>query len=365
MPSTLGITEPQLDELLHPATPFRVQLPKITAQLAAYPTFSSTPALRADVKELTELVPKVASDTVTYATVQPFATKMAADVDDVWYGDYDRLQADIAAWQPPGSFEVHAAALRQTYQAFLAGGHEIEGAIYVLEGTGPSGAKQELIQASGDYQAATSQFVGHLSPNAQRAWNQLQSSPADQHFAATIQQGLNVALNNLRPPFLGNLTFAGQSMAPGLNYLADLNRLVTSASTDLSDTAAAQAHAARGRLIGELAFLTALAAICVGGVVVASRMLTRPLKKLADVAHRIRSGDFDTERLDEEGPQEIATTTEAFNEMTSTLKAVQGKAVALAAEDPSDPDLLTPLPGRTGQALAGLGRPSDLPNPRT
>ncbi len=347
----LGISEPQLDGLLHPATPFRVQLPKITAQLAAYPTFSSTPTLRADVKELSQLVPKVASGTVSFATVQPFATKMSSDIDDVWYGNYDRLQADIAAWQPPGSFEVHAAALRQTYQAFLAGGHEIEGAIYVLEGVGPSTAKQELIQASGNYQAATSQFVGHLSPNAQRAWHQLQASPADQRFAATIQQGLNVALNNLRPPFLGNLTFAGKSMSPGLNYLGALNLLVTSASTDLSNTAAAQAHAARGRLIGELAFLTALAAICVGGVVVASRMLTRPLTKLVGVAHRIRSGDFNTDRLDEEGPREIATTTEAFNEMTSTLKAVQGKAVALAAEDPSDPDLLTPLPGRTGQAL--------------
>ena len=80
-------------------------------------------------------------------------------------------------------------------------------------------------------------------------------------------------------------------------------------------------------------------------------MLTRPLTKLVGVAHRIRSGDFNTDRLAEEGPREIATTTEAFNEMTSTLKAVQGKAVALAAEDPSDPDLLTPLPGRTGQAL--------------
>ncbi len=83
----------------------------------------------------------------------------------------------------------------------------------------------------------------------------------------------------------------------------------------------------------------------------ASRVLTRPLKKLSDAAYRIRSGDFDTDPLEEDGPREIATTTGAFNEMSSTLKAVQGKAVALAAENLSDPDLLTPLPGRTGQAL--------------
>ena len=348
---SVGISESQLDGLLHAKVPFSVQLARVTSQIAAYPTFRSTPALRADVVQLRSMVPKVAADAVPYSVVQPFATKMAADIDDVWYGDYDRMQADIGVWQPPGSFEVHAAALMQTYQAFLAGGHEIEGAIYVLEGVGPADAKQELVQAAGDYQAATSQFNGHLSPKAQQAWDQLQSSPADRQFAATIQQGLNVALDNLRPPFFGNLTFAGDSMAPGLHYLAALNLLVTQASADLHDTAAAQAAAAKGRLVGELLFLGALAVVCLSGVVIASRVLTRPLKKLSDAAYRIRSGDFDSHRLDERGPREIATTTGAFNEMSSTLKAVQGKAVALAEENLSDPDLLRPLPGRTGQAL--------------
>src|SRR5665213_3575154 len=37
--------------------------------------------------------------------------------------------------------------------------------------------------------------------------------------------------------------------------------------------------------------------------------------------------------------------------MASTLKAVEAKAVALAAEDLSSPELLVPLPGRTGHAL--------------
>jgi hypothetical protein len=37
--------------------------------------------------------------------------------------------------------------------------------------------------------------------------------------------------------------------------------------------------------------------------------------------------------------------------MASTLKAVESRAVALAAEDFSHPELLVPLPGRTGHAL--------------
>ena len=37
--------------------------------------------------------------------------------------------------------------------------------------------------------------------------------------------------------------------------------------------------------------------------------------------------------------------------MTGTLQAVEAKAVALADEDLSSPQLLTPLPGKTGLAL--------------
>ncbi len=105
----VGVSEPELDTLLRQATPFRVQLTQVTSQIAAYPTFSSTPTLRADVTELEGLVPRVASDTVSFSTVHAFTNKMAADVDNIWYADYNRLQADISAWQPPGSFEVDAA----------------------------------------------------------------------------------------------------------------------------------------------------------------------------------------------------------------------------------------------------------------
>jgi diguanylate cyclase (GGDEF)-like protein len=349
---SIGISEPQLDTLLQQSTPFRVQLQHVTAQLAAYPTFSSTTQLRSDVSRVDSLLPGVENGTASYPDVHGFLTvKMAGDVNNLWYAAYNQQQSDIDAWQPPGSFEVHAAALRQTYAAFLAGGNEIEGGIYVLEGVGPSDSKQELVQAAGDFQTATSQFQGHLGPNAQQAWTTVQTSPADQHFAATIDQGLGVALNNERPPFLGNLTFAGASMTPSLHYLGDLDALVTAASTDLQNTSTAQANSATSRLVVELVFLALLAILCLGGIVVASRVLTRPLQKLAGAAHRIRSGDFDTERLDEQGPREIATTIGAFNEMSSTLKAVQTKAIALADEDLTNPDLLTPLPGRTGMAL--------------
>jgi diguanylate cyclase (GGDEF)-like protein len=347
----IGISEPVLDKLLNPSVPFSKQLAQGTATIAGFPTFSSTPTLRADVTELQAIIPKVAAKTVSFNDVHVFLTKMASDIDNIWYKDYNRLQVDVGSWQPPGTFEVHVSALRQTYQAFLAGGHEIEGAIFVLEGNGPADAKQELIQAAGEYQTATAEFKGQLSPDAKQAWQHLQTDPSDHQFAATIQQGLDVALTGSKPPFVNNATFAGSSMTPGVHYLGDLNKLVTSASQDLHDTALAQAATASGRLVGELLFLALLALVGFGGVIVGGRVLTRPLKKLAAAALQVHSGEFDLERLPDSGPREVVTTTEAFNDMALTLRAVEAKAVALAAEDLSDPELLIPLPGRTGHAL--------------
>jgi diguanylate cyclase (GGDEF)-like protein len=347
----IGISEPVLNQLLHPAVPFAQQLAQGTATIAGYPTFSSTPTMRADVRELQAMIPKVAAKKISFDNVHVFLDKMANDIDNIWYADYNRLQRDTASWQPPGSFEVHASALRQTYQAFLAGNQEIEGAIFVLEGIGPADAKQDLIQAAGEYQTATAEFAGQLSPKAELAWEHLQIDPSDRAFAATIQQGLTVALTGAKPPFVGNANFAGTSMTPGIHYLSDLNKLVTAASQDLHDTALAQASNATGKFVGEILFLALLALVSLGGVIVGGRGLARPLKKLAAGAQQVHSGNFDLERLPEAGPREVVIATDAFNDMASTLKAVEAKAVALAAEDLSDPELLTPLPGKTGHAL--------------
>jgi diguanylate cyclase (GGDEF)-like protein len=75
------------------------------------------------------------------------------------------------------------------------------------------------------------------------------------------------------------------------------------------------------------------------------------LKELATRAWQVQGGEFDLERLPHRGPREVVTATAAFNDMTSTLKALEAKAVALAAEDFDHPELFIPLPGRTGHAL--------------
>jgi diguanylate cyclase (GGDEF)-like protein len=65
----------------------------------------------------------------------------------------------------------------------------------------------------------------------------------------------------------------------------------------------------------------------------------------------VRAGDFDIPPLDVTGPKELSQATRAFNDMSSTLCAVQAHAVALSATNLDDPVLRTPLPGETGRAL--------------
>ncbi len=347
----LGVTESGLDTLLKPTVPFDVQLADESENLAQSPVFTATPDLRKDLATAIALIPEIQTRKATFAEVHAALTKMANDIDALWYRDFNRLQDNIATWGPPGVFEVHAAALYQAYQAFLAGGHEIEGGIYVLQGLGPADSKQELIQAAGEFESATREFSGHLTPTAQHVWNTIQTNPGDKAFAATIAQGLNVALHDLPPPFAGNLTFAGDSMRPGLTYLGDLDHLVTAASQDLSHSAALQAQHAGDAFVDRLIFLALLLIVCAVAVIATARFLTRPLTLLSKNALQVHAGNFDVPPIAETGPNEVVVTTSAFNDMAGSLQAVEAKAVALADEDLSNPQLLTPLPGKTGMAL--------------
>ena len=81
--------------------------------------------------------------------------------------------------------------------------------------------------------------------------------------------------------------------------------------------------------------------------------ISRPLAGIAEAAGAVREGNFDVAPLEEAGPQELASAAAAFNEMASTLRAVEAHAVALSGKDLDDPVLRTPLPGRTGRALQG------------
>jgi diguanylate cyclase (GGDEF)-like protein len=347
----LGISDTVLTAILQPAVPFRELLTQGAASIDGYPTFASTPTMQANATELKAVSLQVVAGTTSYAAVKAFVAKVGLDINNLWYAAYDHLQLDISVWQPPGSFGVHTSTLIQTYQAFLSGARLVGGVGQVLSNQGGIQAKQDLFEAAAVYAVAVGQFAGHLSPRAEAAWEAMQAKPANQGFELTIQQGLTFALSGDPSPFALDVKRYSAAMAPSLAYLVDLDNLVTAASRDLHDSALGQASKATRNFESEIVFLVVLALVCLVGVVMAGRVLTRPLRKLAARAQQVHDGDFDLERLPDTGPREVVTTTRAFNDMASTLKGVESRAVALAAEDLSAPELLIPLPGRTGQAL--------------
>lgn len=82
------------------------------------------------------------------------------------------------------------------------------------------------------------------------------------------------------------------------------------------------------------------------------RSVTGSISTLVRQARRVGEGDLDIESLPPEGPADMRVLTDAFNDMTETLRGVAERAEHLAAEGQDDPAASEhPLPGAIGAAL--------------
>ncbi len=350
--NTIGITE-QIVSLLVGINLMRgsISLPEAQHLLSSSQVFVSTPTLKADDLATLKLNAQIEAGHGDYATATATLDKFANALDSYWISKYQKLESDVSAWNPPGTFETHLSALRQTYATFDAGIYSDRDAIDVLEGIGGAAPKLQLTQESYEFQQASQQFLPNIGASGLAAWNKLNRDPHVQVFNQVIQNALKLVQNGGPAPFLTNEKAAGVAVRGAIYDVADLSNLVQSAANDLVNQANHEASVAKEDFILEIVFLLALLAFSIGGVLIVGRSLTKPLQALSGAALKIHSGDFDLEELDDAGPKEVATTTEAFNVMSTTLKAVERKTVALAEEDLEHADLSHPLPGKTGAAL--------------
>ena len=348
--TSVGLSTVQLDAVLEPSVPFAAQVDQTTADLAEFPVFASE-TLRSHIIQLHAVSQRVASNSISPAEVGAAVSQAQADVDRIWNTTYDGLRAHISAWSSSGSFGLQASTLTQIYQAFLSGGEAMRHAALILEGNEDPSARLGLFEAHGSFVAATDQFVRHLGSRGQVAWDAMQADPSRQEFTTVIDQASTIALDDGASPYAGDPVAAGVATERGLAYVNALDGLVIAASQDLRDAALGRASGATAELRREAVLMAVLAVVVATGVVVAGRVLTRPLMRLAARAQQVSGGEFDLVRLPESGARETVVATAAFNEMASTLKGVETRALALAAEDFSHPDLGVQLPGRTGRAL--------------
>ncbi len=328
-----------------------ISLPYAQHLLQSNPILQATPALKADDQANLQLDSQIEAGNGSYASATKILDHFANAIDNYWVSKYEQLGSYVSKWNPPGSFETHLATLRQTYASFDAGIYSDRSAIDVLEGIGGEAPKLMLMQEVFEFQQAASQFQNSLGPKALKAWKTLNSDPHVRSTQHIINQALSLAENGGKAPYLTNEKQAGIAVRLVIFDVADLSNLVQSAANDLVTQANHQANVAKKDFLLEIIFLLALLGFSVGGVLIVGGSLTKPLKALSGAALRIHSGDFDLEELEDRGPREVATTMEAFNVMSTTLKAVERKTVALAEEDLEHADLSNPLPGKTGQAL--------------
>ena len=130
-----------------------------------------------------------------------------------------------------------------------------------------------------------------------------------------------------------------------------LTHVVLASSVDLRTATADQADSATHALVVTYALTSLLLVLALGAVLILSRQVRRPLDHIVAAATSVQEGELDIPALDESGPKELALASAAFNEMASTLRAVQDQAIALSGGDLDNPVLRRQLPGRTGAAL--------------
>ncbi len=329
-----------------------ISLPHSAQLIRSDRVLSSTPTLRADSATYQKLISDLAVSTVNWQEAYSLSDSFSIDVDNLWLNEFRHLQSDVHSWNAPGQIETHLSALRELYGSYDAVIFADRDSINVQEGLGGLTDKIDLIQRTGQYSAAAAQFVHELGPLGRKAWDAMNSDPHHIRFEKTVMApALTLAEQGGTPPYLTDQLAAGIGARLAVNDVTDIAVVVESAAADLRNEATVQAADARNQFTFDVVFLAALIVISVGGVVLASRILTRPLGKLQDAARRIHDGDFDLETLPDTGPREVAATTGAFNVMATTLKAVERKTVALAEEDLNHADMQVTLPGRTGQAL--------------
>ena len=118
--------------------------------------------------------------------------------------------------------------------------------------------------------------------------------------------------------------------------------LSTSAENSLDD-------ANRRRQISQFSLLAAaFVALLTFAVVVL--LISKPMRRLADVAERISMGQLNVQ-IPETGPREIRTGARALNEALASLRHVESQAVAIAEQRLDDPVLDDAAPGALGSSL--------------
>lgn len=348
-----GISEQQLDALLH--TDAAADLARARRDVNIQKVFGPGGQFSRVPAELVGVRRSVDDGTTTQQALESFFTALSATVERAWSKNFDALRA-TSEWVDAAPTQNALTALGHTFTAFTAGlgeetlhgGGSLE---TVLTSQATPAETLSLVVSHDQFTTATDGFPHGLGPASSKSWRALRANSFDDAFMRDVQLGIATSLGHTTPPLAGDSDGIADLARAEVAWAGALTDLALSSSTDLRAATVSQANAATRELTLTVAAFGVLLLAELAVVLFVGRQVRRPLARLVTAATLVREGELELPHLPESGPKELALAASAFNEMSSTLQAVQEQAIALANAEFDDPALQRSLPGRTGTAL--------------
>jgi diguanylate cyclase (GGDEF)-like protein len=289
------------------------------------------------------------------AQVESFFNGFGSTIGARWDGVFDRLSKSSQSADSADT-KARLVALGSSFDAFtsglgeesLQGGGSLES---VLVNSVTAGGTESLIISHQQFEATVANFPAALGPQGATAWEALVHNRLSSRFQGYVALGIAAGLGNRVPPYANKTTEISAIAKSEVEWANSLTAVVLASSADLRVATASQASSATWDLILTFLSMLLLVLAAIGSVLAFGRAIRRPLARIASALKSVQEGELEFPQLDEDGPREICLASGAFNEMSSTLRAVQAQAIALSRGKLDDPVLQRPLPGQTGAAL--------------
>jgi diguanylate cyclase (GGDEF)-like protein len=317
--------------------------------------FGPTGAFRTEYAQLVRLRRSLDQGTASSTAVAALFNGIGSAIDQRWEDTFGRLSATSGS-SDSATTKNRLTALDSSFGAFtsglgeenLPGGGSLE---TLLTATATPAQLQSVIVSQQQFEESTRSFPGSLGPNGTAAWKTLTEGTLTSRIPGDVQTAIAVGLGHLPPPLTTSSTGIGTLARSEVAWANSLADLVLASSADLRTATTEQTVSATHALIITCILMLLLVLLAVGAVLILGRQVRRPLARIVAAATSVRGGELEIPVLDESGPKELALAAAAFNEMASTLRAVQAQAIVLSGGDLDDPVLQRQLPGRTGAAL--------------
>jgi diguanylate cyclase (GGDEF)-like protein len=345
---TYGIPIAQLDTLLN--INFVSQLSRTRKTVDRQTVLSQNPSLAPYFAKLQALRHGLDTGTIPYAEVQRVFTQLNVHIQTLAQHVVNQISAQAN--------DSTSLATRHSLQAFSAtlaaftSGNQQSSLLpsLLLQATDPMQVRQ-LIEATQEYKNSVSAFPDQLGPLARTAWNRTVTNSTATTFTKSVELAIATGLRDGPAPYATNLAKSGSIFRANLTMVRSRTNLALDASSDLRNTTMNQERSASLTLYADSGWLILVLALAFLGVFILNRSVGRPLSRIVRASRSVQAGEFDVPPLEVSGPRELSLATQAFNDMASTLCAVQAHVLALSGTNLDDPVLGTPLPGETGRAL--------------